>query len=475
MIPQMLDPRARSIGLIVCLAVASVVAGGSTASGAVSHTDATLLAKAPQEISPATTVDDLSHWIAVRHEFGLNADGKYLGSLLSKYPTTTSDLGVPLTSDESADIQSRDALNPVSGSMLVKGINSPYFGGVAIDQTHPGGAIVLKIVAASASSTGSTTLQAALAALVPPAVALEVQQVPYSYSTLQKAYDKVSGDATANRLSTYNVLTVGLEGEALQVTVQAGTPDATLKNLRALYNMPFLEVQTSNGVDFQSRNNTSGPVYGGEWINRPGESCSAGYSLARGGSSGTSYYEITAGHCGGQGEVWRQGKAAGQGNMFGTATGNNGFYAFSSSKCDCQSIGPVPKSAATSRVYTSNTATSAYTGLPSNTNDQNGYGDGRRVCISGAAYADAHNGSIVCGTIQSQNFSETVTQTGTIPIDHLITSSITTTLNGDSGAPVGDGGDFMGIHQGLETDPPYHEVFSRSVYIAQFTGATPTF
>lgn len=408
---------------------------------------------------------------AVRKQFGLRSDDTWIAAVAADPASTTTSLGVPLTSSESAEIEDRSLLNKWNGAVLTAGEKSPFFGGVRIDQAA-GGVINIQIVDSTKTDSGSRLLQSALTALLPDNIKSEITFVPYSYIALQSAYDKVVGALTAGQLKAYNVTSVGLEGSTLTIT----TSDTATDELKAKFDFPFVRVIGESGVDFQTgRNHTSGPVYGGEWISSSsGAQCTAGYSHAVGGASNSSFYEITAGHCDSPGKVWHQGLIYSDGNKFGTATSNNGAFAGTTSKCDCQSIGPVPASAATTRVYTSYTATFAYTGLPTNTNDSGGYGVGRRVCVSGAADAeDHHGGGVHCGTIESQNFTETTP--GGVYVTNLITTSITDNEQGDSGAPYGDGGDFMGIHSGRENYSPYHGIFSRSVYIASVTGATPTF
>ena len=169
--------------------------------------------------------------------------------------------------------------------------------------------------------------------------------------------------------------------------------------------------------------------------------------------------------------TWRQGLLY-KGGTFGTSTHNNGFLGSSgSSKCDCQSITPVPASAVTKKVYTSFTALYTYTSLPPNT--LAGYNYGKAVCISGAAYAEDHGGDLACGKITGQNFA--ITNGSGKSITNLITVNMDDdpTEGGDSGAPVGSGGQFMGIHSGKRSNG--EAFFSRSTYISSVTGATPTF
>ena len=178
------------------------------------------------------------------------------------------------------------------------------------------------------------------------------------------------------------------------------------------------------------------------------------------------------------GKAWRQGLLFDGGN-FGNATANNGASKGSgtTSSCDCQSITAVPPSAVTAKVYTSYTALFSYTSLPDNTYAD--FADGKRVCVSGAAWAEDYgNGGINCGTITSQNGSDVITGTA-VPSGETITHLITVDMpnpnrneEGDSGAPVGSGGQFMGIHQGINSRS---EIFSRSTYISSVTGAAPTF
>lgn len=458
---------------IIGLVVTSIVLIAGASSSALADTVPT----------DGPAVRDLTYQTELRTEFGLRHDLEYLNGLSERSDLDTAALGIPLTPAETTEITLRGRLDSVLGAIESTLGSSPLYAGVSIDQAA-GGKISLALTEEPSSSATSAALVATARTLLPAGVALEVTELPYSQKTLKSAYEQLNADLIAGKFKDFTIAQISQTPAAVTVYVSDGSPDALLQRLRSLHDFPFVSVKAAGPVDFQDdRNRQTGDLLGGLAIsaeqNRPasgGSYCTSGYSFAKGGSSGTSYYEITAGHCGPAGWRWHLGDEPqsgqpGYGNFFGTATSNNGALYGTTSKCDCQSIGPVPASAATKRVLTSNTATFAYTNLPSNTNDAAGYGIGKRVCVSGATYGQTHGGDIVCGTIRSQN--NTDSYNGSTQITNLIQTSIRSTQSGDSGAPVGSGGDFMGIHQGL--DASGYELFSRSVYIESVTGARPTF
>lgn len=454
--------------LLAAIAVGGSLLAASPAYAATSSSGSVSAQQASADAGPSSA--DLKHWVSVRQRFGLDASPAYLQTLAS-LPTTTKELGVPLTSAESANIAARQRLNSINDSIYRLGKGTDAFGGVAIDQAT-GGSISLSVVDAERNTAAASSLVKAVELLVPSGVKVETSYVQYSLKELQGSYDAAVAKWVAGDLDSLNVDSINQEGDSLTFNVRSGTPPASVTSLKNVFPQPFVAVTVGESPDYQAgRNHTSGKLYGGEWISSSsGAQCTAGFSFAKGGSSGDSYYEITAGHCGKAGATWHQGLVYNDGNKFGVATSNNGAYSGTTSKCDCQSIGPVPASAATPAVYTSYTSTYSYTSLPTNTDDGQGYGIGRRVCVSGAASAeDLYGGGVDCGTIQSQNFS--ATSPGGVKLTNLIKTN-TNTESGDSGAPLGDGGDFMGIHSGEQGG---QEFFSRSVYIASVTGAKPTF
>jgi hypothetical protein len=426
----------------------------------------------------ASDAPDFVAWAAVRRAFGLEANQAYLESIASRDDTTATALGVPLTPAETANIEARDALTSIVGKIHDLAHTSPAFAGVSIDQAA--GGVVNIALADSASDVLQATLTKTIKAIVPDGVKTEVTHLPYAEKLIDDTDANIVGDLSAGSLTSFNVLSVFEESHNLVITVAPDAPATAERDLATKYPLPFIKVERNSGVDFQTgRNHTSGPVYGGEWIaNESGFQCTAGFAHALNNSGSGAYSEITAGHCGSPGLSWRQGLQY-DGGHFGDATANNGASKGSgtTSSCDCQSITAVPPSAVTAKVYTSYTALFAYTSLPDNTYAD--FADGKRVCVSGAAWAEDYgNGGINCGTITSQNGSDVISGTAVRDgetITHLITVDMPNpnrNEQGDSGAPVGSGGQFMGIHQGINSKS---EIFSRSTYISSVTGATPTF
>ncbi|WP_375399596.1 hypothetical protein [uncultured Amnibacterium sp.] len=414
--------------------------------------------------------------IQLREQSGLRYDTAWIEQVDAASTSTSTELGIPLTPSESAVIKGRDRLNSVLGAIESLGGKSTLFGGVAIDLSKPSG-ISIALTSDPLESAAASTLLDSLKILVPQGteVAVTVQDTPLAQ--LRSTYEALSRDWADKKLEGLHVTTIGQFPTHIMITTSGDSPATVQEELRARYNAPFISVTQGSGPEFQaSRNQASGPLYGGIAISTDENQnlCTSGFSRARGGASGTSYYEITAGHCNPPGYHWHEGDYSTNGDHFGTGTNNNGAYGGGTSKCDCQSIGPVPASAATKNFLSSNNVVSSQmTGLPSNTDDSAGYGINRKVCVSGAVYGQTHGGDLTCGYIGAQNYSD---QPVTTTVTNLILTNAFGTVNGDSGGTVIAGSDFMGIHQGtVNVQGTAYELFSRSVYMASVTGATPTF
>lgn len=411
-----------------------------------------------------------AHWAKVRREFGFRSDSAYLAQVHTRRDTTVRDLGVPLTPAEAAEMARRGALGTFIGRVDKDGRGSRYFGGVRLNQSA-GGVIEILIVGLGKTDPGARALERSLRADIPAGTAAASVSVPYSADTLSHAAQAVSDGLTRGNLRSLGVRTVSRRGESLHIGIISGAPGSAEKQLRARFPWPYVVIDRSaNVLELQNRSFESGPLWGGEWISSSGGSgCTIGYSYMK---YGTNFYSATAGHCGNPGENWRQGIYY-TGNNFGHGQRYNGAMGSwsygTTQRCDCQVIGPIPRSAATSGVLIANNDKYPYTYTPGNTSAY--YYTGRSVCTSGAHYGDDHSNNIVCGTIQDVNATAYYSENN-VSLIRLVTTTVRTTESGDSGAPVGSGHAFMGIHNGLLNGQQY---FSRSTYLEATTTAYPTY
>jgi hypothetical protein len=357
---------------------------------------------------------------------------------------------------------------------------APNFGGVSIDQAA-GGVIDVRIV-----DTGSANAQAlatTLRALVPSDDPVQFVDAPYSWSALVAGNDAISTAAGMGDLHSLGVVGVALYGDGVTVYLDNRISTEAESTLRSKYPFPFVSYRriSPNPVDLQNRNRTSGPLYGGEWISDTSAQCTNGFASAEYLPTG-SYWTVTAGHCGVEGDYWRQGTFGSGGNHFGDGgryqAPNYSGYHGTTQKCDCQVIGPIPNSARTFNMYTTGNALYSFTSIPSNTASD--FYIGRAVCVSGAHYADDHSDGITCGTITTVNltipyYDSADYAPNQVSFSNLVMTSIIDTEEGDSGAPVASYHAYMGVHDGLFGDSyyGYNEYFSRSTYIAATTTATP--
>lgn len=409
------------------------------------------------------------HWKNVRKQFGLNSSPAHLEAIYRDGQTTARDVGVPLSRQESKEVLRRLALGPKIGRIETTGAKSPVFGGVRMDNAG-GGLVEIKVVRSS-TRRARAQLTKALVADLPSGTPLKVVSSPYSYRELKDAAGTVSADLVQRKLRRLGVKYVTQVGDSVEVGLTGEAPKSAERTLQSRYPWPYLRlVRSDDIIERQGRNFLSGPLWGGEWASSSaGAACTIGYSYM---VYGSRYYSATAGHCGHPGDYWRQGNSY-SGGYFGRGGAYNGAYgSFShgtTQKCDCQVIGPIPDSAATSGVLIDNNVKYGYQRTPSNTSAD--YYVGRIVCTSGAKYGDTYGDRIVCGDIQDVNLT-TYYSDNDVAFTNLVRTSVMTTLSGDSGGPVGSSRDFMGIHGGLLGS---HQYFSRSTYLHSTTTAYPTY
>lgn len=397
----------------------------------------------------------------IRGQFGFEDDLAYVAVVNSLPDTTDTDIGVPLTTAESAEMDARRALTPDMAQISDDETNDPTFGGVWISQVGDG------VINLNFTEQPSSELLAGLEASLPSGTPVNVSVVKTSLSSLQAVIGSIISNMNEWRAEGVDIQGAGtfVESNSDVISVTSNLATSSTLLLQALGNdsgVTVVEAPVSSVLQ-SSRNMDTGKAFGGEWTTDQAYDCTIGYSDSHGNNVPTNTFLITAGHCDTPGNTWVQG--LGTSPVLGEG-GDNGVYRNSSvTNCDCQTVGPLAEGVGSSDVLVNSNAEYHYTTLATNSD----YVTGRSVCVSGAHEYEQY-GYILCGTITSINY--VAADDNNVTLQNAIQTTITRTLPGDSGAPWGDGPTYMGVHFGI---PGGYSTFSRSSYISSVTGSTPQF
>lgn len=386
---------------------------------------------------PAPAAADETHALSLRKEFGLKAELDYVRSVGVARDKNISALGIPLTPAEAANIKARDVLVGVATRISAGATKLSGYGDVWIDQAA-GGVLRVGLVGGQGSPAAAKIRE--IAGSTPVAI----NTVKHDLSTLTSTQDALTSRMSTDPGFRAQIVQVAMRPQlnGITVAVRAGGPQSLVDSLRAQYGDQLRLETQSDGFQLQAgRDIITGPLYGGEWTG----GCTVGYSYA---IAGGYRYMITAGHCsgGGSGHFYR-GKSN-QGTYIGDAYAN-GYVPGGSSYCDCKVVGRLTSDLLTNKVLVAK-ADPAFTYTRTGTSSN--YTIGQPVCMSGAAYADSHSGNIACGTISGNGtMTSNASGLGFTLYDAAFTN-IRGTVPGDSGAPYGNGGSFLGIHSAIKTD-----------------------
>lgn len=446
--------------LVPTLCGLAIVVAGSLSSSA-------LAAPGPTS-APATAVE--AGQITLRQQFGLQADLVHVRVVDHAAASNSTELGIPLTAVESADIAGRTGLGDIAVAITNAEVNDSAFGGVWIDQST-GGTLVVNVVPAA----GRLVLRPAAIKAMSAAARHRLTIAAYSLKDLDALSGQISKEVVVNNPSYGDVVSVGTDPRVNRVRLVLRDLNKPLQSvvLRATANDPRVQVKhvansfvpggptptasvPSATPQAISRNAYSGPLYGGSWISNGGPvaggNCTAGFSHIY--NSLGQWYSVTAGHCGNG--TYYQGR-----NRQGTVLGGghaNGFATSGTSNCDCVAVGPISGSRPTKDVLVDGNALFGYT----NTGGSAQFQAGQRACLSGAQSADTNNEHIICGTIVQG--STTLTETNGFHLTDAATVSFEP-QQGDSGGPYGNGGSFLGIHSAYN-DGLHEGGLSKAVHIA---------
>jgi hypothetical protein len=221
----------------------------------------------------------------------------------------------------------------------------------------------------------------------------------------------------------------------VEVRLADGSSDGDVQKLLNLYGSAGLSVSVGDATHFTaSRTATTGTLYGGSRI-FGNSSISGECTLALNGKAtdGSGYYGITDGHCAGiyDANPVRRGTTSGPSLNY---TQQNVFYGYSQTNCDCLVFGYLPGTVSTNSVIVDSGNTFPYTSYAGYADD---YVQNRAACISGAT-----SNKVLCDKIRNPRSS--YSGGGITVVDQF--QVYCGVLGGDSGAPVGDGGTWLGIN-----------------------------
>jgi hypothetical protein len=465
--------RRRSRTLLQCgLVTAIVILGLSAGPHVQANNAASFRKRTPPSAVRRTPEAALQNEITVRTEFDLDASKSYVENIdRNSYNRISPLIGIPVTAAEDAVIAHREAIGSVIPRVDSLERRSRTYGGSWINQAQGG------VVHIAFTEAPSANVRSEVTHLFPKNTKIVFQHSRLTRSTLMRVANSLGLKMRSLRASGVEIVGNVLELPEDVVDVYVSSSLAPASNILSAQYGPnvidVIEEPASSALKLQAgssdevplaggnRNITSGPVYGGEYVTSGPYSCTAGFSNSHGNNVKTNIFMITAGHCQVSGKAWVQGYTTG--TKIG-AGGDNGFYGYvgKTSYCDCQTVGVLPTGKPTADVLVNDNATYHYTQLPA------AYYTGEPACVS-VAQEYTKLGEIICGTITGLSGS-LIDQN--VSLVQQIQTSVTNTLGGDSGAPWGNGGQYLGVHVGLLNG---HAIFSQSIYISQYTNTTPEF
>lgn len=364
----------------------------------------------------------------------------------------------PVTGAEAKELDRRSAVADYGAKIVDREI-------AKADSTFAGGAMETStgVLTLAYTEELSETKRSEVKATAPPGTTIEFVRGDRSLTDLLALQDRIHNlkGELARRGVRLSGSSIGqMEGTVrLYVDASAGLDAAKRATGDALGvdTLPEVELVSDAGTEDQiSRNLTSGRVYGGIWLSFDnGGDCTSSIANVESGSKPGQFYIVTAGHCSLVGDHAYMGANK---ETYLAGVVKNFDDGYSTRNCDCLIIGPFSASSprVSSNALVNNNAIHDYVAVGRN---EASYFRGRTVCHSGAASFE-YWGSITCSTIYD-TFARKTTARGT-QLQNMILMDSTTTRGGDSGGPWGDGGNFLGVHQGA-LGPA--SIFSRSSYL----------
>ncbi|SDF50288.1 hypothetical protein SAMN05660662_2390 [Blastococcus aurantiacus] len=175
--------------------------------------------------------DAESHEIQLRSQFGLRSDLPYVRTVDADPRSTTDRLGIPLTPEESADIEARSSTVRVLGAAAQ---DLDGYGGIWIDQAA-GGVIHLGV----AGSWSEETIQR-LRSLVPAGQQLVLEEVAVSLAELESLLERLNDAVLSDPSLRVHLAGLYLEEQnnAVRLTMLTDTPQELLDQVEQEFGGP---------------------------------------------------------------------------------------------------------------------------------------------------------------------------------------------------------------------------------------------
>ena len=437
------------------------VAGAFFTSGS-SQASSAPASSAPASSAPPTQSE--SYAARIRAQMGLESDLPYIRGLESQPGLNDTELGTPVTPPELAELhappRSASHVNAVQNAVSAL----PSFGGTWFKQEGDG------VIVVGLTSPPTAAVTQMVNSALPANSAVEFAQVPVSYSQLTALYQQI----TATPVSADGITSVWTQTADNTVVVGAAT-QAVADAVYAKYGHAGLTVTVAApaaaptaaaapaAAAAPSRNFTSGPLYGGEWVAfNNGIKCTIGHGYLS--NAAGQLYALTDGHCAPSGTGAHQGNSLSD-PAIGSGMHDSQVVAGGTTDCDCGFVGPISSSQISHQTLVANNSlyTFTATGIPVS---------GENECQSGAASYESNGGNIVCGQVIAINEQNLVGYPGgSFTLKNAILW-LGTAIQGDSGAPAGDGPSLVGFVASASSVVAGVSYFSKASIVYPVTGLT---
>lgn len=393
--------------------------------------------------------------MAVREMVGLSTDPAHVRDVMSRQGDLPTEYGVPVTAEEVVEIQRRRHLGEAGARLAgrLTSIAGSTFAGSWLDART-------SIWHFAFTAPIGSNEKALIAEALPPGTDVEIEIARHSMAAIRNLQDGLQTQASA--LDQMGIQVNGssyLEREQELEILVSGPPDNAREILLSMFGSvaEVVRLTDSNAEDQLSRDRSTGPAYGGLFYNDGGPNpCTVGNARAESNSKPGQFYLVSAGHCSVVGRTAYFGRSGG--SVLGGVVKSYDVGPTATTSCDCLLIGPLGSGRITDDALVDHNNVHNFSAAG---RDEASYWIDRPVCVSGANSFEQRTASdpygIICSRITSTQ-TRKQTQKGTYLID-LIRTASGETIPGDSGAPWGDGGNLLGIHQGIFDED---SVFSRA-------------
>jgi len=443
-------PRLSSLFLLGLFLMAALFSAGNL----LPASEAASYARKVSDMTPPSA-QELSE-ASLRREFGLDATLTTIRRINRDHASTDDEsggLGVPLSHDEALEMQRRRRAGAAIAKLDQDGATDQAYAGAWIDQAA-GGILHVAHVGRDRTVTADERDLATLHALLPDSP-VELTSAEYSSRQLRALYGKLVAASDLLHARGAGIVSIGNDTSRNRVVVQesASSVAGSEAVLTAEFGPGILVEAGDSPQQAGARDIRVAALFGGEWISQygGGGQCTVGFGSVV--NSVGQVFAISAGHCSSVGAAYVQGLGGGRG--IGSVVIDSARHDGGATACDCMIIGKLPGGLPTSEVLVNGNAHYRYT-------NTGAVYDGEPVCHSGAASYEKPGGGIQCGHVI---VSSTQLRYSDMVVNDTFSASMST-IQGDSGAPAGDGPSFLGVLSGFVVGTTW---FSKVQHFPQVT------